>query len=87
MLAKNKKTGEFFAMKRLKKADIIKLRQVDHVISENTILADIDHPFLVGLQGFTQDTRFLYFLMQYIPGGELFTYLRTEGKLVPDHAM
>jgi serine/threonine protein kinase len=49
LLAKNKKSGEYFAMKRLKKADIIKLRQVDHVISENTILADIDHPFLVSL--------------------------------------
>ena len=48
MLAKNKNTGEFFAMKRLKKSDIIKLRQVDHVISENTILADIEHPFLVS---------------------------------------
>lgn len=48
MLAKNKKTGEFSAMKRLKKADIIKLRQVDHVISENTILSNIDHPFLVS---------------------------------------
>jgi serine/threonine protein kinase len=46
-LARNKKTGEYFAMKILKKADIIKLKQVDHVISENTILADIDHPFLV----------------------------------------
>lgn len=63
MLAKNKASGEFFAMKRLKKSDIIKLRQVDHVISENTILADIEHPFLVGLQGFTQDSRYLYFLM------------------------
>jgi len=52
MLCKSKKSGEFYAMKRLKKADIIKLRQVDHVISENTILADIDHPFLVGLKGF-----------------------------------
>jgi hypothetical protein len=50
MLAKNKKSGEYFAMKRLKKADIIKLRQVDHVISENTILAEIDHPFLVTEQ-------------------------------------
>ena len=48
MLAKNKKTGEYSAMKRLKKADIIKLRQVDHVISENTILSNIDHPFLVS---------------------------------------
>ena len=48
MLAKHKKTGEYFAMKRLKKADIIKLRQVDHVISENNILSNIDHPFLVS---------------------------------------
>lgn len=50
LLCKNKKSGEFYAMKRLKKADIIKLRQVDHVISENTILADIDHPFLVRIR-------------------------------------
>ena len=55
MLAKNKKSGEFFAMKRLKKADIIKLRQVDHVISENTILADIDHPYLVSSTLFSSD--------------------------------
>ena len=48
MLAKSRRSGEFFAMKRLKKSDIIKLRQVDHVISENTILADIEHPFLVS---------------------------------------
>ena len=48
MLCKNKISGDYFAMKRLKKGDIIKLRQVDHVISENTILADIDHPFLVS---------------------------------------
>jgi protein kinase A len=97
MLAKNKKTGEYSAMKRLKKADIIKLRQVDHVISENTILSNIDHPFLVrllesylfqvGLKGFAQDSRYLYFLMPYIAGGELFTYLRTEGKLAEEHAM
>ena len=46
-LCRNKRSGEYFAMKILKKADIIKLKQVDHVISENTILADIDHPFLV----------------------------------------
>ena len=48
-MTKNKKTGEYFAMKILKKADIIKLKQVDHVISENTILADIDHPYLVNI--------------------------------------
>jgi len=42
--------------------------------------------YQVGLKGFTQNERYLFFLMEYIPGGELFTYLRTEGKLNPDHA-
>lgn len=85
-LAKDKSSGKFFAMKILKKHDIIKLKQVDHVISENKILADIDHPFLVGLQGFDQDSQYLYFLLEYISGGELFTYLRTEGTLEPNNA-
>lgn len=66
MLCKSKKSGDYFAMKRLKKADIIKLRQVDHVISENTILADIDHPFLVSFssQDYFRAKRF-QMLTQY----------------------
>ena len=60
MLARNRRSGEFFAMKRLKKSDIIKLRQVDHVISENTILADIEHPFLVSY-------RYDYLLYLFVP--------------------
>ena len=31
----------------LKKAEILRLKQVDHIISENTILSQINHPFLV----------------------------------------
>ena len=69
-----------------KKPEIIKLKQVDHVISENSILAEIDHPFLVGLDGFSQDEKYLYFLLRYIPGGELFSYLRKEGTIEPDNA-
>ena len=36
------------AIKSLKKAEIIRIKQVDHVISENNILASIAHPFIVG---------------------------------------
>lgn len=46
-LSRNKKTNKYYAMKILKKAEIIRLKQVDHVISENTILANINHPFIV----------------------------------------
>jgi len=46
-LAKEKNKGEYVAIKMLKKAEILRLKQVDHIISENTILSNIDHPFLV----------------------------------------
>jgi len=85
-LAKSKATGEFFALKMLKKAEIIKNKQVDHIINENTILSNIEHPLLIKMHGFCQDERYLYFLLEYVPGGELFTYLRNVSILEPDEA-
>ena len=48
-LAKNKTNGKYVAIKILKKAEIIKLKQVDHILNEIKILTLIDHPFLVYL--------------------------------------
>lgn len=61
----------------MKKADIIKLKQVDHIKSEVVILNSIEFPLLIKMNGMTQDDRYLYIVMEYVPGGELFTYLRT----------
>lgn len=41
----------FWALKILKKADILKLKQVDHILSEIQILNLIDFPFLVKMEG------------------------------------
>ena len=68
---------KYFALKILKKADIIKLKQVDHIKSEIVILNQIDFPLLVQMEGISQDERYLYIVMEYVAGGELFTYLRT----------
>jgi serine/threonine protein kinase len=38
------------------------------------------HPFLVNLHGFSQNPSYLYFAIEYVPGGDLFTYLRKIGK-------
>ena len=46
-LSKRKSTGKFWAIKILKKAEIIKLKQVDHIMNEVKILTMIKHPFLV----------------------------------------
>ena len=76
-LCRNKKTNKVFAIKMLKKSEIIRMKQVDHVYSEYTILSSIYHPFIVELKGvnFT-DPSYIYFLLEYISGGEMFTLLR-----------
>ena len=48
-IAKNKKTGNFVALKIMKKSEIIKSKQTDHILNETKILAMIDHPFIVKL--------------------------------------
>ncbi|CAG9318422.1 unnamed protein product [Blepharisma stoltei] len=85
-LCRVRSTGDYAALKILKKSDILKMKQVDHVISEFSILRTIRHPFLVNLIGFTQDDRYLYLALEFVAGGELFSYLRTIGKLDNNHA-
>ena len=85
-LTKNIKTNTYCAFKQLKKYDIVKFKQVDHLKNENFILYSLDHPFIVKMQGMTQDKRFLYIAMEYVAGGELFTYLRSVGKFSPNQA-
>jgi serine/threonine protein kinase len=52
-LSRDRQTGEYVALKILKKAEILRLKQVDHVISEFGILREINHPFLVNMVGYT----------------------------------
>merc|ERR1719420_2761414 len=46
----------------------------------------IEHPFIVNLLTTFQDHKHLYMLMEFVSGGELFSYLRHEGRLPNDHA-
>lgn len=69
-----------FAMKVLRKADIVRLRQVEHIRSEREILANYSHPFIVTLYCTFQDSHNLYMLLEYVCGGELFAHLRRAGR-------
>lgn len=70
---------KYLAMKVLKKTEIVKLKQVEHTINEKNILDELDHPFLVNMISHFQDSINLYMVMEYVPGGELFSYLRRSG--------
>ncbi|CAK7566647.1 MAG: Cytochrome c oxidase subunit 1 [Sporothrix epigloea] len=68
---------QVFALKILRKAAVIKLKQIDHVRHERQILQDVSgHPFITNMIASFHDHDFLYILLEYVPGGELFSYLR-----------
>ena len=75
-LVRLKRTGEFYAMKVLKKSEVVRQKQVEHTINEKNILSVIDFPFLVKMLCTFQDCLNLYVVMEYVVGGELFTFLR-----------
>ncbi|KAG0188912.1 camp-dependent protein kinase catalytic subunit [Apophysomyces sp. BC1034] len=77
-LAQSKINHRHYAIKALNKFDIVRLKQVEHTNNEPAILRDICHPFLVTLWGTFQDDSFLFMVMDYVPGGELFRILRKQ---------
>ncbi|KAK5669139.1 hypothetical protein BDV3_003332 [Batrachochytrium dendrobatidis] len=79
-LVKYKASGKHYAMKVLRKTEIIKLRQVEHTLNEKHILEQLNFPFLVQIFGTFQDSNNLYLVLEYVQGGELFSYLRKSGR-------
>ena len=80
LLVKRKTNNNLYAMKVLKK-DIIKLKnQEDHTKTERMLLANIKSPFIINLYYAFQDEFKLYFITEFMQGGELFFHLHKEGK-------
>jgi protein kinase A len=52
------------------------MKQVEHTNNEMSMLESVQHPFIINLWGSFQDTSNLYMVMDFVPGGELFTLLR-----------
>lgn len=67
-------------MKIMKKIEILKSKQAEHIANEIKILSMINHPFVINFEGFAQDDKYLYLALELINGGELFTYLRGIGR-------
>ncbi|KAK0312562.1 cytochrome c oxidase subunit 1 [Friedmanniomyces endolithicus] len=69
--------NKVFALKILRKTDVIRLKQVEHVRNERDVLAAVaGHPFITTMVASFQDSDTLYMVLEYCPGGEVFSYLR-----------
>lgn len=83
LIVRSKHNLRFYAIKVLSKDKIVKTKQVEHTNNEKTILEAIQHPFIINLWGAFQDDSNLYMVMDYVPGGELFTLLRRSNVRPP----
>ncbi|KAJ3060658.1 hypothetical protein HDU98_003406 [Podochytrium sp. JEL0797] len=79
VLVKKNNTGRVYAMKILSKKHIVQRQEVVHTLSERNVLIETTaSPFLVGMKFSFQTPEKLYFVMDYMNGGELFYHLQRE---------
>jgi len=80
MQVKHKKTGGIYAMKILKKKQLLDSNQIDHTKCERKILQALQNPFLMKLRFAFQTDSKLYFVLDFFRGGELFFHLKKKNK-------
>lgn len=85
-LCKEKSTKNVYAMKKLKKSEMLRRGQVEHVKAERNLLAEVDSACIVKLYCSFQDEEFLYLIMEYLPGGDMMTLLMRKDTLTEDEA-
>mmetsp|Transcript_52570 Transcript_52570/g.128467 ORF Transcript_52570/g.128467 Transcript_52570/m.128467 type:complete len:350 (-) Transcript_52570:50-1099(-) len=79
-LCRHTASSKYYALKLLKKYQVVRLKQVEHVLNERRILIGCNHPFVVRLSASFQDPSNLYMVMELVIGGELFSHLRKAGR-------
>ena len=76
MLVEKKDNKEIYAIKSLRKEEIIDKDQIEHTKTEKMILEHVNHPFLCNLAYAFQTPEKIFFVMNFMKGGELFQHLR-----------
>ena len=74
-------TGHIYAMKIMRKVDMLEKEQVAHVRAERDVLAEADNPWVVKMFYSFQDSTNLYLIMEYLPGGDMMTLLMKRVRL------
>ncbi|KAM6565114.1 hypothetical protein CsatB_025112 [Cannabis sativa] len=85
-VCREKTTGHVYAMKKLKKSEMLRRGQVEHVKAERNLLAEVDSIYIVKLYCSFQDDEYLYLIMEYLPGGDMMTLLMRKDTLTEDEA-
>ncbi|KAG8512018.1 Serine/threonine-protein kinase 38 [Galemys pyrenaicus] len=83
-LVQKKDTGHVYAMKILRKADMLEKEQVGHIRAERDILVEADSLWVVKMFYSFQDKLNLYLIMEFLPGGDMMTLLMKKDTLTEE---
>lgn len=75
------KKDQYYALKCQAKRSIVESGLQEHVLNEMRVMRKINHPYIAKLYLALQDKFYIYFVLELLQGGELFTHLRNRGKL------
>ncbi len=78
ILVKYKKDGKYYAMKMMRKDQIISQELENNILLEKNILIEAQCEFILSLSFFFQTPERLYFITPFIPGGDLYHKLKTD---------
>ncbi|VYS48485.1 unnamed protein product [Arabidopsis thaliana] len=81
ILARKNTTGDLFAIKVLRKADMIRKNAVESILAERDILINARNPFVVRFFYSFTCSENLYLVMEYLNGGDFYSMLRKIGCL------
>eukprot|EP00824_Muranothrix_gubernata_P023834 TRINITY_DN6645_c0_g1_i2.p1 TRINITY_DN6645_c0_g1~~TRINITY_DN6645_c0_g1_i2.p1 ORF type:complete len:445 (-),score=105.48 TRINITY_DN6645_c0_g1_i2:16-1350(-) len=76
-----KDTNQEFAIKRLAKQQLITLNKMQTVVTEKNVMLQLDHHNIVKLLGTFSDADFLYMVLEFVGGGEVFQQIKLTGAL------
>lgn len=80
------KKDQYFALKCQAKRSIVESGLQEHVLNEMRVMKKISHPYIASLFCALQDKQYIYFVLELLQGGELFSYLRNCGKITEQAA-
>uniref|UniRef100_A0A8C5Q2W2 Protein kinase C n=1 Tax=Leptobrachium leishanense TaxID=445787 RepID=A0A8C5Q2W2_9ANUR len=87
LLVRLKKTERIYAMKVVKKELVNDDEDIDWVQTEKHVFEQAsNHPFLVGLHSCFQTESRLFFVIEYVNGGDLMFHMQRQRKLPEEHA-